>query len=125
MLKHLDLNRFWVFSAVYRSGSVTGAARALAVTPSAVSQALSGLEAQIGTRLFQRLPRKLMPTRQADSLFVLLEQFSGGLEANLRDWRRAAAEPKGTLRIGALLEFGSRQVVEAAARLTKFEGTAF
>ncbi|HXY41013.1 MAG TPA: penicillin-binding protein activator, partial [Vicinamibacteria bacterium] len=43
----LDVRRLEVLSSTLREGSIAGAARALSITPSAASQALAALEAQI------------------------------------------------------------------------------
>jgi Bacterial regulatory helix-turn-helix protein, lysR family len=51
-IRRIDLNLFRVFDAVMQQRSVTKAAQALCVTPSAVSHALSRLRQTIGDELF-------------------------------------------------------------------------
>jgi DNA-binding transcriptional LysR family regulator len=47
----LNVERLRVLREVVRAGSISGAARALAYTPSAVSQQLAKLEREIGAAL--------------------------------------------------------------------------
>ena len=51
-----------------RAGSLTGAARALGVTPAAASAMLKRLESQLGARLFERSTRALRLTAQGQTL---------------------------------------------------------
>ncbi len=51
-----------------RSGSLTGAAAALGVTPAAASAALKRLEQQLGTRLFERSTRAMRLTDHGQTL---------------------------------------------------------
>jgi DNA-binding transcriptional LysR family regulator len=64
----LDVRRLEVLTAALREGSIAGAARALSITPSAASQALSALETQAGAPLVQRLPRGIRPTPAGERL---------------------------------------------------------
>ncbi|MBI3556176.1 MAG: LysR family transcriptional regulator [Deltaproteobacteria bacterium] len=121
----MDLNRLRVFHAVFIAKSVAGAALALHVTPSAVSQALRALEKELGVRLFQRQPRGVVPTAQAESLHALYARFSDDLKTCLESWRMASNEPWGTLRVGAPPEFGSRQVITAISHFAKFKRAFF
>jgi DNA-binding transcriptional LysR family regulator len=55
----LDLHRLRLLREVHVRGTVHAAARALGYTPSAVSQQLSVLEGEAGTRLLERVGRNL------------------------------------------------------------------
>ncbi|GHH00380.1 LysR family transcriptional regulator [Comamonas sp. KCTC 72670] len=57
-----DLNALQVFAKVVQAGSFTGAARALEMPKSTVSQRVSELETRLGTRLLQRTTRTLSLT---------------------------------------------------------------
>lgn len=50
------------FKAIYTTGTLTGAAQELLISQPNVSQHLSALEAHIGKQLFERKPRKMVPT---------------------------------------------------------------
>lgn len=61
-LNAITLNALRAAEAVARLGSLSSAADALGVTPGAVSQQIIKLEAQLGTKLFERRPQGLIPT---------------------------------------------------------------
>ena len=57
---HLEWYRSFV--NVYQVGTVSGAAEVLHLTQPAVSQHIAALESTLGTVLFQRMPRRMLPT---------------------------------------------------------------
>jgi LysR family transcriptional regulator, glycine cleavage system transcriptional activator len=68
-MRDINLRATEHFEAVARLGSVTKAAEELQVSPSAVSQQINTLEAQLGVRLFRREKRRLVLTLDGDRLF--------------------------------------------------------
>ncbi|MFI5408030.1 LysR family transcriptional regulator [Kaistia sp. UC242_56] len=108
----LDINSLQMFEKVASLKSFTAAARALGMPKSNVSRAIARLEAQLGTRLFQRTTRDvvLTPTGQA-----LLER-STDIIANLSDAldyvRSLAGQPRGLLKISAGVGFGVNVLAE-------------
>jgi DNA-binding transcriptional LysR family regulator len=66
--RQLDLNLLRVLAAVYRTGSVTAAARHLALSQPATSNALARLREFFGDALFVRSPRGLHPTHVAQRI---------------------------------------------------------
>ena len=75
-LKHIE-----VFHAVMLTGSVSAAAKLLHVTQPAVTQALQHAELQLGYALFTRQRRRLIPTRQAQSLYPEIQVLMSQLES--------------------------------------------
>lgn len=73
VIRHLE-----IMEAIAETGSFTGAAKKLYITQSAVSHAVSELEKQAGTPLFERLQRGVVLTRCGSSL---LEEARGILTA--------------------------------------------
>jgi DNA-binding transcriptional LysR family regulator len=67
-LRRIDLNLFGVFGAILQHGSVTKAAQALSITPSAVSHALSRLRRMFDDELFIPSASGMQPTRYAREL---------------------------------------------------------
>ena len=59
-----------VFLAIVKYGSLAAAARALDVTPSAVTQRLQALEAALGVRLLDRGTRKMRLTDEGELFHV-------------------------------------------------------
>jgi len=63
-LRHVE-----VFNNVYKTGSVTAAAKLLNVSQPSVSKVLAHAEQQIGFPLFERIKRRLIATPEADILY--------------------------------------------------------
>jgi DNA-binding transcriptional LysR family regulator len=103
-----------VFVDAARLGSFSAAARAHAMTPSAIARQVDALEAAIGARLFVRSTRAL---RLTDAGRLLLERAATILDA-LTDAKAeiAAAEGgvSGVLRLACLPTFGKRYIMPAA-----------
>ena len=57
-----------VFNSIYKTGSVTAAAKLLNVSQPSVSKVLAHAEQQLGFRLFERIKMKLVPTPEANIL---------------------------------------------------------
>lgn len=88
-----------VFVAVAEAGSFSAAARRLGISPSAVSQAINGLERRLGTTLFRRSTRSLSLTdvgedylRSAAPALSMLRQAADDASGN-------AGRPAGPLRL--------------------------
>lgn len=73
-MRDLNLKATEYFEAVARLSSVTKAAEELGISPSAVSQQLSLLEAQLGVKLFRREKGRLVLTLDGDRLFQTTTQ---------------------------------------------------
>ena len=65
----VSLEWYQSFVAVYQVGTVTGAAEARFLTQPAVTQHLAALESVIGEPLFQRTPRRMLPTQRGKELY--------------------------------------------------------
>ncbi len=65
----VNLELYRSFIEVYRVGTASGAAQVLHLTQPAVSQHLAALESALGTMLFERTPRKMLPTDAGKRLY--------------------------------------------------------
>ncbi|GIJ29656.1 LysR family transcriptional regulator [Micromonospora qiuiae] len=90
-----------VFRAVARHGSITAAARQLRFTQSAVSRQIAALEADIGARLFDRLPRGVTLSEEGRLLLPHAEALLDRLVAVRRDLDELRGLGSGRLRVGA------------------------
>jgi len=97
----LNLHHLRLFRAVARDGTLTGAARVLNISQSAVSTQVRALEAALGQDLFERRGRALVLTEagrialdHAEEIFRTADDLSASL-------RRAETSRK-ALRVGAL-----------------------
>ena len=70
--RQLDLNLLRVLAAIHRTGSVTAAGKALALSQPATSNALARLRGYFDDELFVRTPSGLKPTRQCEKLAPLV-----------------------------------------------------
>lgn len=98
-----DFNRLHIFMYIYEEKSSTKAALKLGLTQSGVSQHLKKLEEEMGTPLFTRVSRRLIPTRDADSLYLVVKKF---VEALRNNSSMEDGVPKGLIRLGTPVEFG-------------------
>ena len=76
------------FCQTARLGSVSRAAEALYVSQPAITLQLQALERELGIKLFERSGRRLVPTREGDTLYALarpLVEGIDGLDATFRD----------------------------------------
>lgn len=97
----MNLHHLRLFRAVARDGTLTGAARGLNISQSAVSTQIRALETSLGHDLFERRNRSLVLTEagrialdHADEIFRAAEDLAATL--------RAARGRRQTLRVGAL-----------------------
>lgn len=97
-----DVRRILALFHVSERGTITAAAEALGYTPSAVSQQLSSLEAELGAPVLERRGRNVVIT---DAGRLLLEHGREAIAALERAHAAVAelhGEPTGPVRIGAL-----------------------
>ena len=74
--RNLQFNALRAFEVAARHSSVSGAAKELSVTHSAVSHQLRRLEQELGVQLFKRTNRGLQITAEGETLApVLIESF--------------------------------------------------
>ncbi|MCW6011158.1 LysR family transcriptional regulator [Micromonospora sp. CPCC 205371] len=97
----MQIQSLEVFQAVARHGSITVAARALRYTQSAVSRQIAALEAETGTRLFDRLPRGVALTEEGRCLLGHAEAVLDRLATARRDLAALRGLGAGRLRVGA------------------------
>jgi DNA-binding transcriptional LysR family regulator len=94
------VRRIETFMRAADAGSLAGAARALDLTPSAVSRAVSELEAALGVTIFYRTTRQLRLTEDGEELYrrgrLLLDSLAD-LDAAMS---RRSRQLTGTLRVG-------------------------
>ena len=91
-MEELDLNLLVALDALLAEGSVTGAARRLRLSASAMSRTLTRLRAATGDPLLVRAGRGLAPTPHALALRARVPT----LLRDARDLLRPAADPRST-----------------------------
>jgi DNA-binding transcriptional LysR family regulator len=99
-----------VFARVVEHGGFSAAARALHMTPSAVSKLIARLEARLGARLFNRSTRRLQLTPEGTAFHERAVRVLAAIEAAERE-AAAGAVPRGLLRVNASVPIGSHYLL--------------
>lgn len=101
----VNLEWYRTFKAVYQTGSLTAAAKALFISQPNVSQHLSALEAHVGKQLFERKPR-LVPTDYGKLFYTQIVEPLEKLEVVETDFKAICLSTKlPTIRIGTVKEY--------------------
>ncbi len=106
----VSLEWYRSFVEVYRVGTVSGAAVVLHLTQPAVSQHIAALESALGHSLFQRMPRRMLPTDEGKTLYTQVATAIEKLESVT-----IQATPSDTpqlIRIGTPQEFFVERILE-------------
>jgi len=109
----MDINRsgeMEVFVRVVDLGGFSAAARALRMTPSAVSKLIARLETRLGARLVNRSTRKLQLTPEGSAFYDRAVRVLADLDEAERS-AAAGASPRGRLRVNTNVPFGTHYLI--------------
>jgi len=84
-LRKTSIRHLHAFEAAYLHGSFAAAAQELCVTASAVSHAIQSLETSLGTLLFERRKRSIVPTQAGSRLFEVVRRAFTDLDLELSE----------------------------------------
>ncbi|MCQ8277733.1 LysR family transcriptional regulator [Acetobacteraceae bacterium KSS8] len=107
-----------VFQAVSRDGSLSAAARALGLTPSAVSRNIARLEQRLGVQLIVRTTRRLHLTPEGQTYAAAARRILADLdetESRLAD----RAVPRGRVRVSMASAHGRLVIVPLLGRFAE------
>jgi DNA-binding transcriptional LysR family regulator len=96
-----DLPDLAAFAAVARHRSFRRAAIELALSASALSHAIRGLEERLGVRLLNRTTRSVTPTEAGERLLARLEPAFRDIEGAVGEIDQFRRQPAGSLKITA------------------------
>jgi len=96
-----DWSHFRAFLAVLQDGSLSGAARQLGLTQPTLGRQIAELERRLGTALFIRSQRGLVPTDAARDIAPYAEAMAAAAGSMLRAASGGASDAAGTVRITA------------------------
>lgn len=113
----MNLNTFRVFLTVYEQRSMTLAASELHLTQSGISQHIRTLESELGFVLFERVNKKIFPTAKASELYSRGRKGLSEIEAAVREVTRQEERPRGRVRVGLPVEFGSNVAMMELGKL--------
>lgn len=106
-----SLHGIFVFLRVAEAGTLSGAARALGVSTSAVSASLARLERRLSVRLLNRTTRRLSVTAEGAEFYARCKQITADLEEAELTAGRAGRVPSGRLRVGMPSALGRMWIV--------------
>lgn len=105
------LNTHWdklrTFYEVAKIGSLNAAADLLNISQPAISRTIGILEDYMGVKLFERLPRGVILTRQGEILFDAIGKMALDLNEAQLLLEQEEAEPTGPLRLAATAGFAA------------------
>ena len=104
------------FVTVYQSGTVTSASELLFLTQPAVSQHINSLETMLGTKLFERMPRKMIPTDDGKALYARVVSSVNILESTSNEYYHEKNMPKTLIRLGSPSEFFDKKLLDHIGR---------
>ncbi len=111
----MEISVLRIFIEVMRQGSFAAVARERNIDPSSVSRSISGLEQELGVRLFQRTTRKLSPTEVGIIYFNRIEPLIEEMQRAVELITEVSGQPKGTLKVTASVSFGLKCIVPLLA----------
>src|SRR4029077_3251096 len=109
----LKLESIAAFSAIAEAGSITGAARRLAISKSVVSERLTELERVVGTTLIRRTTRSLSLTDDGKIFYERAKQILRDVENAASELPERRGSLNGPLRISAPVSFGTLHLGQA------------
>lgn len=115
-----NLEWYRSFIEVYRVGTVSGAAQVLHLTQPAVSQHVAALESALGQSLFQRMPRRMLPTDEGKRLYTQIAAAIEQLESVTT--RISPIDAPQMIRLGTPQEFFTVRILN---QLPQFESLLY
>lgn len=97
----MDWNSLKVFLAIAESGSLSGAAKNLAVNHSTIFRRLNAFEEEVGGRLFERLNNRYEMTPMGEEMLALSQNIATSFDDMERHIIGKDFQPKGTVKITA------------------------
>ena len=104
------LKQLETFVSVAQRGSLTGAARALALAPAIIGRRLDALEARLGVKLLLRTTRRLSLTHEGSAFLEDCQRLLADLDNAEASVSAGGVQASGHLRVTAPGGFGRRHV---------------
>lgn len=117
LIDSINLNHLRVFDEVFKTRSMTLAAKNLHLTQSGVSQHIRSLEESLGAKLFDRVNQRLIPSAFGKSLY---EEVNTGLNSleNALHRIQDGKELSGMVSIGTPIEFGNNLLIPLLSKFS-------
>jgi DNA-binding transcriptional LysR family regulator len=118
-LSGINLNRLVVFAAVVDAGSLSAAARRLGLAKTMVSTHMQRLEVEVGASLLVRTTRRLSLTDAGAAFYEATRRILRETEEAVAAAGEDTADPRGTLRVSAAVDYCSNVIAPMAVELTR------
>jgi LysR family transcriptional activator of glutamate synthase operon len=102
-----DISALRAFVTLVHEGRFARAAKALGLSPSALSRQIQRLEEELGTTLVVRGPNDVVPTEAGHKLLVHVERLLATLEAARSEIGSLLDTPQGVVTVGAIVSVGA------------------
>jgi DNA-binding transcriptional LysR family regulator len=112
----MELRHLRYFVAVADAGNVSRAAQRLNITQPALSRQIQDLEREFACRLFDRIGRRIILTRDGEEILERTRRLLADAEALGERARALAGGEAGVLRIGAVPQFIETALPEVLTR---------
>ncbi|ORA35323.1 LysR family transcriptional regulator [Mycobacterium aquaticum] len=100
----MEIREFSAFVAVAEEGSMSGAARRLHVSQSALSQTVAAIERELKVKLFEREHPGVRPTEAGARLLTEAREVLARYHAAMRTMARYSTDTRDVIRLGIPLE---------------------
>lgn len=100
-MKSMDIHQLRVFVSVYKNRSFSRASEQMHLTQPTISDHIRSLEQEFECRLFDRLGRSILPTQEAETLYLHAVDIIERAEAIRDVVGQFRAAPSGTVLVGA------------------------
>jgi LysR family transcriptional activator of dmlA len=107
------------FLSIVRYGTISAAARALGVSPPALSKRLAQLEERLGVPLIHRNTRSMSLTQEGQLYYDRASRLFAEFDSLEQDVMNRRFEPSGVLRVNAPLNFGRVRVGPVVSAFTQ------
>lgn len=107
MQMRLTLRQMQIFCAIAETGSTTGGGVAVSLSQSATSASLNELEGVLGTRLFDRVGKRLVLNTEGQRLLPQARQLLDAAQQIEAAYRPGAGDRKARLRVGCSTTIGN------------------
>lgn len=100
----VNLEWYRSFKAIYKTGTLTGAAKMLFISQPGVSLHLASLESYTGYRLFERTGRKMIPTEKGKVFYNAIIEPLNKLEEAEQYFQKSTEKHTPTISVGMCFE---------------------
>jgi len=115
----MDLHHLRIFVNIYNKRSFSLASRELNISQPTISEHIKNFEAELGTPLFDRLPRTIIPTKAAEAIYPKAVHILEEAESIMEAVQSSSDNISGLLKVGSSTIPGTYIIPRAAGSFQK------